>query len=326
MSPPKRQSVSRRGFLATVLATSAATGAFALSTRVGSAAPWPAEASVEPLGATAHTVDRRADDAAHAAHNNGAHAMSNQITTSNAQGVPTIVLVHGAFADSSSWNAVIARLFAQGYPVVAAVNPLRGMTADAAYVASVLKGIPGPIVLVGHSYGGAVITNAATGNSNVVGLVYVAAWAPDAGETNGELADRFPGSMIGPALSPPVALPDGGSEQYIQQDKFWQPFAADIPEADARLAAATQRPIASAAFTDVSGPPAWKTIPSRFIYGDQDKTIVPALHSFLADRAGSGKTVVVKGASHVVMISHPDEVAEMIHQSVLAHTTPPSGG
>ena len=245
--------------------------------------------------------------------------MLDQMTSSNAPAAATVVLVHGAFADSSSWNGVISRLLAHGYPVVAAANPLRGLKADAEYVAGVLKSVPGPIVLVGHSYGGAVITNAATGNGDVVALVYVAAFAPDEGEAVGGLVDRFPGSTLGPTLSPPVALPDGGSEVSIQQDKFWTQFAADVPQADAKLAAATQRPVSLAAFTDVSGAPAWKTIPSRSIYGDQDKNIPPALLSFMAQRAGSRETVEIKGASHVVMISHPDEVAEMIHQSALAH-------
>ena len=247
--------------------------------------------------------------------------MLNQITTSTTQGAPTVVLVHGAFADSSSFNGVIARLQAQGYPVVAAANPLRGLKSDTAYLTSVLAGIQGPVVLVGHSYGGAVMTNAATGNANVVGLVYVAAFAPEDGETANDLQGRFPGNTLGEALAPPVGLPNGGAEVSIQPGKFWTQFAADLPEVDAKLAAATQRPVALDAFTDPSGAPAWKVVPSRFIYGDQDKAILADLHAFMAERAGSRQTVAVKGASHVVMISHPDEVAEMIHQSALAYTT-----
>jgi len=246
--------------------------------------------------------------------------MSNQLTSSSDPSKATVVLVHGAFADSSSWNGVVSRLLDQGYPVVAAANPLRGLKADTAYLTSVLASIQGPVVLVGHSYGGAVITNAATGNSNVIGLVYVAAFAPDEGEAAGELQDRFPGNTLGQALAPPVGLPDAGAEVSIQQDKFWTQFAADIPEADAKLAAATQRPVSLAAFTDPSAAPAWRTVPSRFVYGDQDKAILAALHAFMAERAGSRQTVAIKGASHVVMISHPDEVAEMIQQSALAHT------
>ena len=247
--------------------------------------------------------------------------MISQLSSPTAQGAPTVVLVHGAFADSSSWNGVVSQLLAYGYPMVAAANPLRGLKSDTAYLTSALASIQGPVVLVGHSYGGAVISNAATGNGNVVVLVYVAAFAPDEGETAGELQDRFPGNTLNQALAPPVGLPDGGAEVSIQQDKFRTQFGADLPEAAAKLAAATQRPVSLAAFTDPSGAPAWKTTPSRFIYGDQDKAILPALLAFMAERAGSRQTVAITGASHVVMISHPDKVAEMIHQSALASTT-----
>jgi pimeloyl-ACP methyl ester carboxylesterase len=269
-------------------------------------------------------LDQRVLAAPRPVHNTGTNTMVNQMTPSTASSTPTVVLVHGAFADSSSWNGVVSRLLAQGYPVVAAANPLRGLKSDTAYLTSVLASIQGPVVLVGHSYGGSVITNAATGNGNVVGLVYVAAFAPNEGETANDLQGRFPGNTLGQALAPPVGLPNGGAEVSIQQDKFWQQFAADLPEADAKLAAATQRPVALDAFTDPAGAPAWKTIPSRFIYGDQDQAILAALHAFMAERAGSGQTIAVKGASHVVMISHPDEVAEMIHQSALAYATPRS--
>jgi pimeloyl-ACP methyl ester carboxylesterase len=247
--------------------------------------------------------------------------MAHQMTPSTTSGMPTVVLVHGAFADASSFNGVVSRLHGQGYPVVAVANPLRGLNADSAYVTSVLESVSGPIVLVGHSYGGLVISNAGTGNGNVVGLVYVDAFAPEEGETANDLQGRFPGNTLGEALAPPVGLPDGGAEVSIQQDKFWQQFAADLPEADAKLAAATQRPVALAAFTDPAGAPAWKMIPSRFIYGEQDKAILATLHAFMAERAGSQKTVAIPGASHVAMISHPDEVAEMIHQSALAYAT-----
>ena len=321
MLPPKRQSVSRRGFLAAMFATSAAVGAFALSGRVGGAAPGPAQAPGEPSGSGAPIGRQDTNLIAHASRVKGANVMLNQMTSPTTQGAPTVVLVHGAFADSSSWNGVIARLLARGYPVVAAANPLRGLKSDTAYLTSVLAGIQGPVVLVGHSYGGALITNAATGNANVVGLVYVAAFAPEDGETANDLQGRYPGNTLGEALAPPVGLPNGGAEVSIQQDKFWQQFAADIPEADAKLAAATQRPVSRDAFTDPSVAPAWKTVPSRFIYGDQDKAILAALHAFMAERAGSRQTVAINGASHVVMISHPDEVAEMIHQSALAYAT-----
>lgn len=231
---------------------------------------------------------------------------------------PTIVLVHGAFAESSSWNPVIKELLARGYPAVAAANPLRSVKGDASYVASIVKGINGPVVLVGHSYGGAVISNAANGNSNVKALVFVAAFAPEKGETAAQLSGRFPGGTLGPTLAPPVALADGGKDLYIQQDKLWVQFAADVPEAEARQMAVTQRPITEAALNEASGEAAWKSLPSWFIYGDQDKNIPAAALEFMAKRAGSKQTVAIKGASHVVMISHPVEVARIINEAATA--------
>ncbi|MEP1079202.1 alpha/beta hydrolase [Leptolyngbya sp. PL-A3] len=231
---------------------------------------------------------------------------------------PTIVLVHGAFAESSSWNGVLTQLIPKGYPTVAVANPLRGVKSDADYVASVVQGIEGPIVLVGHSYGGAVITNAVKDNENVKALVYVAAFAPDAGETAVELSGRYPGSTLGPTLAPPVNLPDGGKDLYIQQDKFHAQFAADVPVNDAQLMASTQRPITEAALNEASGVPAWKSVPSWFIYGDRDLNIPAAALSFMAERANSNETVVVNGASHVVMVSHPDAVAAVIEHAAIA--------
>jgi pimeloyl-ACP methyl ester carboxylesterase len=241
------------------------------------------------------------------------------MSTANAQvNKPTIVLVHGAFADSSSWNGVLTKLIAKGYPTVAVANPLRGVKSDAAYVASTLKDIKGSIVLVGHSYGGAVITNAVNSNKNVKALVYVAGFAPDAGETAIELSGRYPGSTLGPKLAPPVELTDGGKDLYIQQDKFHAQFAADVPASDAQLMASTQRPITEAALNEASGAPAWKSTPSWFIYGDRDLNIPPAALSFMAKRAISKETVVVNGASHVVMVSHSDAVAKLIDRAATA--------
>jgi len=231
---------------------------------------------------------------------------------------PTIVLVHGAFAESSSWNGVLTELITKGYPTIAVANPLRGVKSDAAYVASILKGIKGSIVLVGHSYGGAVITNAVNSNRNVKALVYVAGFAPDTGETAAELAGRYPGSTLGPTLAPPVELPDGSKDLYIQQDKFHAQFAADVPAADTKLMASTQRPITEAALNEASGAPAWKSTPSWFIYGSRDLNIPAAVHSFMAKRTNSKKTIVVNGASHVVMVSHPNAVAEVIEHAVIA--------
>ncbi len=231
---------------------------------------------------------------------------------------PTIVLVHGAFAESDSWNGVLTKLITKGYPTISAANPLRGVKSDADYVASILKGIEGPIVLVGHSYGGAVITNAVQGNQNVKALVYVAGFAPEAGESAATLAGRYPGSTLAPTLAPPVALPDGGKDLYIQQSKFHAQFAADVPVADAKLMASTQRPITDAALNEASGAPAWKSTPSWFIYGDRDLNIPAAVHAFMAKRANSKETIAVQGASHVVMISHPDAVATLIEHAATA--------
>ena len=228
---------------------------------------------------------------------------------------PTIVLVHGAFADSASWDGVTKKLIADGYTVIGAANPLRSVKGDAAVVSGIVKGIPGPVVLVGHSYGGAVISAAANGNSNVKSLVYVAAFAPDAGETALELSGRFPGGTLGSALAAPVPTTDGGKDFYIQQSKFHQQFAADVPKVQASLMAAGQRPIAEAALTEAAGTPAWKTLPSYFVYGTADKNIPAAALQFMADRARSRKTVVIEGASHVVMTSKPAQVARLIEDA-----------
>lgn len=228
---------------------------------------------------------------------------------------PTVVLVHGAFADASSWNGVVQILVHDGYHVVAVANPLRSVKSDGAYVHALLTTIKTPVVLVGHSYGGMVISNAAVDQANVKSLVYVAAFAPDAGETAGGLDNKFPGSLLGTALGPPVPLPGGGHDLYVQQDKFWHAFAPDVPEAAAKIAAATQRPITDIAFNEQATTPAWKTIPSWFIYGDHDTAIPPQLHAFMAKRAHAKATVVVKGASHVVMITHPDAVAKIIEEA-----------
>lgn len=231
---------------------------------------------------------------------------------------PTVILVHGAFADATSWNGVATRLRADGYPVIGAANPLRSVKSDAALVANIVKSVKGPVVLVGHSYGGAVISAAANEQPNVKGLVYVAAFAPEQGETALELSGRYPGGTLGGALAEPVALADGGKDFYIQQDKFHQQFAADLPKAQAELMAVAQRPIAEAALTEAAGIPAWKKLPSYFIYGTGDKNIPAAALAFMAERAKSVRTVAVPGASHVVMTSHPDAVARLIEQAAQA--------
>jgi pimeloyl-ACP methyl ester carboxylesterase len=228
---------------------------------------------------------------------------------------PTVVLVHGAFAESSSWNSVIAKLLRKGYRVVAIANPLRGVKVDAAYLSSVITSISGPVILVGHSYGGSVITEAATGKSSVKALVYVSGLAPDAGETAAGLVGKFPGSTLGPTLATPVLLPDGSKDLYILQDKFHAQFCADLPVKEANLMAVTQRPIVEAAFNEAAGEPAWRTIPSWFLYASLDRNIPPAVHAFMAKRAGARKVVEVKGASHVVMMSHPDVLVTLIDEA-----------
>jgi pimeloyl-ACP methyl ester carboxylesterase len=224
----------------------------------------------------------------------------------------TVVLVHGAFADSSSWNAVVPKLQAKGLRVVSAANPLRSISEDARYVGQLIDSIKGPVVLVGHSYGGAVISSAAAGRSNVKALVYVAAFIPDVEESALALAHKYPGGTLGEALGEPVALPDGGKDLYIQQSKFHQQFAADVPTLQARQMAATQRPIAEAALTETAKAAAWKQVPSWSIYGTGDKNIPPAAMRFMSERAKARRIVAIDGASHVVMVSKPDAVADLI--------------
>jgi pimeloyl-ACP methyl ester carboxylesterase len=230
---------------------------------------------------------------------------------------PTIVLVHGAFAESSSWNSVIEKLGHDGYKVVAAANPLRGVAVDAAAVSTVVKSLQGPIVLVGHSYGGPVITQAANGVPNIKALVYVAAFAPDVGESSLTLSSQFPGSTLSAAL---IAIPqtDGSQDLYIDTAKFHEQFAADVSTEQATIMAATQRPVTDAALAEPSGIASWKTIPSYAIYGSADRNIPPPVMKFMAERARSAKTVVVEGASHAVMVSHPNEVVSLIEDAASA--------
>ncbi|MET8413333.1 alpha/beta hydrolase [Streptomyces sp. NPDC005195] len=232
---------------------------------------------------------------------------------------PTVVLVHGAFADSSSWNGVIERLRREGYPVIAAANPLRGLASDAEYVHSVLKSVKGPVVLVGHSYGGAVISEAAADSPQVKALVYVAAFAPEKGESALGLSNKFPGSTLGTALNPvPFPLPGGGTgtDLYIRADKFHHQFAADVPKPVTDLMAATQRPVAASALDEKATAAAWKTIPSWDLVTTQDYNIPPAAQRFMAQRAHA-HTVEIK-ASHAVSVSHPGAVTRLIEQAAQA--------
>jgi len=249
-----------------------------------------------------------------------ASALAFAVPAAAADQKPTVVLVHGAFAESNSWNGVIRDLEKDGYSVVGAANPLRSVKGDAESVSAILSGIKGPVVLVGHSYGGSVISNAANGHENIKALVYVAAFAPESGETAFDLTGKFPGSTLGPTLATPVTLPDGGHDLYIKQEDFPKQFAADVPLAEAKLMAAGQRPVAEAALKEPAGEAAWKTVPSYFVYGDADKNIPPAAMAWMAERAKSKETVVVKGASHVLMVSHPDTVSKVIEHAAKSAT------
>ncbi len=227
---------------------------------------------------------------------------------------PTIVLVHGAFAESASWNPVIERLHHHGIGnVVAAANPLRSVAGDAAYVRDVIGGSGGPVVLVAHSYGGMVMTEAAADNDAVVALVYVCAFAPDHGESAFQLSTMFRGSSLADALTA-YPVTSGGNELAIRQDVFHHQFAADVPADQAALMAATQRPVTQAALSEPlpTQRPAWRSHPSWFVIGDQDLNIPAALQRFMADRAGAKGVREIAGASHAISVSEPDAVTASI--------------
>jgi pimeloyl-ACP methyl ester carboxylesterase len=228
---------------------------------------------------------------------------------------PTIVLVHGAWADASSWNGEVDRLQRDGYVVRAIDNPLRGLTSDAEEVKDFLSTITGPIVLVGHSYGGAVITNAAAGNPNVKALVYVDAAAPDVGETNGQLSGKTSALSGNPATLfdsvPYAGGPAGAVQYYLKQNIFLNNFAPDLPARTAEELWATQRPAATAAFDTPSAAAAWKTIPSWYVIGMKDQIITPQSELDMAHRAHS-HIVEVPGGSHLTLISQPDAVTNQI--------------
>ncbi|GAA1295761.1 alpha/beta hydrolase [Saccharothrix xinjiangensis] len=232
---------------------------------------------------------------------------------------PTVVLVHGAFADSSSWNDVVTRLHDRGHATIAVANPLRGLEGDAAYVASVAASVDGPVVLVGHSYGGVLISRAARELSNVSALVYVAAFQPDTGESALELATRFPGAKLGPGTTS-VLVHDGEPELRIRPEDFREVFAGDLPADTTATMAVTQRPVAEKALTTgLPGEPAWRGLPSWALVAAQDNAIPARAQEFMAERAGS-RTVRVD-ASHAVAVSRPDAVADLVLQAVEAVTT-----
>ena len=232
----------------------------------------------------------------------------------------TVVLVHGAFADASSWNGVVERLQGAGLEVTAPANPLRGISHDSAYIASFLEQIPGPVLAVGHSYGGAVISNAATDAGNVVGLVFVAAFAPDEGERLGEVEAGSKDSVLSTALVP-LQFPNGdgaetATEFAIDPAKFRDAFAADLPAGQTAVMAATQRPVAEAAFSEPSGPPAWKSLPAWAVVATGDRAAGADVIRSMAERAGA--TIPELEGSHVIMISQPAAVAEVIRTAAAA--------
>jgi pimeloyl-ACP methyl ester carboxylesterase len=225
---------------------------------------------------------------------------------------PTIVLVHGAFAESAGWDRVTARLQSTGHSVIAAANPLRGLASDAEAVSDLVRTVDGPLVLVGHSYGGAVISNVAADAGGIIGLVYIAGFAPDHGETCFTLASKFSGSTLGDALAP-VPRSDGTTDLYIRQDRFHEQFAADVPVAETARMAAGQRPVTQEALTEPSGDrPLWKELPSWFLFGEEDRNIPAAVEHFMAKRARAHRTIEIPGASHAIPVAHPEATARMI--------------
>jgi pimeloyl-ACP methyl ester carboxylesterase len=233
-------------------------------------------------------------------------------------GSPTVVLVHGAFADASSWNGVTERLESAGVSVKAIVNPLRGIRTDSAYVASAINQIPGPVLAVGHSYGGAIISNAATATPNVLGLVYVSAFAPDEGETLQDIEGTSRDSVLATALQE-TTYPTGdgyatATELTIDPAHFYRVFAHDLAETQANVLAAAQRPVAAGAFAEKSGPPAWKNLPSWAVVGTGDTAAGADVVRSMAQRAGAEISEV--DGSHVVMISQPDAVTEVVMKAL----------
>jgi pimeloyl-ACP methyl ester carboxylesterase len=231
---------------------------------------------------------------------------------------PTIVLVHGAFADASGFGAITGRLQDRGYTVISPANPLRGPAGDAAYIASVMKTIRGPIVLVAHSYGGAVISEAATQVSNVKALVYLNALALDEGESNLDIVERFPNEFLTALVARPFPQPDGaqGTDLYVDPAKFRSVFAPDIPARTAAAMATAQRPLSLAAAQEKSTAPAWKTIPSWYLIGRQDAVFSLDAQRFMAERANA-RTVAIN-SSHVSYMSHPAEVTKLILEAARA--------
>jgi pimeloyl-ACP methyl ester carboxylesterase len=226
---------------------------------------------------------------------------------------PTIVLVHGAFAESASWDSVIDPLLKAGHPVTAAANPLRDLASDAASVADLIRTVEGPVVLVAHSYGGAVISNVPADAGEITGLVYVNGFAPDPGESCFSLAGLFPGSGLGEDTLRPVPRSDGTTDLYIIQDRYHDLFCPDVPAPEAARMAARQRPATQEALFAPSGKrPLWRELPTCFVIGEEDRIIPAELHRFMAERAEARRTLEIPGASHALAVSQPQATADLI--------------
>ena len=242
------------------------------------------------------------------------------MVTPSDENKPTIVLVHGAWADATGFDAEIRALQREGFRAIGFANPLRDLARDSAYLAEFLQTLTGPIVLVGHSYGGNVISVAAAGNNQVKALVYLNGWMNDEGESQQQLLEKFEGSLVGPSIRPvPFTGPDGseGADLYLAQEAFHAAFAADVDPERAAVMAAAQRPYAAAAFAATpSSPPAWNTLPCWYLLGTQDKAIPPELQRYMAERAEA--TIVEVPASHVSFVSQPEAATKIILQAIEA--------
>ncbi|HWH20876.1 MAG TPA: alpha/beta hydrolase [Solirubrobacterales bacterium] len=230
---------------------------------------------------------------------------------------PTIILIHGAFAESASWDGVIDPLHDAGHTVIAAANPLRGLSHDAEMVGDLVRSVEGPVLLVAHSYGGMVMSNVDPGAGDIVGLVYVGAFAPAAGEDAISLSEKFPGGTLGKALE---ANPrsDGTTDLTIARDRFHEQFCADLPTDVATRMASTQRPVTQEALSAASGEPLWKEQPSWFLFGEEDRNIPAELQRFMADRAGALRVVGIEGGSHAIGVSNPEMTAELVLEAAAA--------
>jgi pimeloyl-ACP methyl ester carboxylesterase len=237
--------------------------------------------------------------------------------------LPTIVLVHGAYADSSSWNGVIGPLRASGHQVIAWSNPLRGVAADAAALTDLVRTIDGPVVLAGHSYGGAVLTNVPADAGDINALVFIAGFALERGESAVDASSLVQGSTLADTLERVPLSDGGGTDTYIAQSKYHRQFAADLPTQQSSLMAVGQRPVTEAALGEPSGPdPLWRVKPSWFLFGELDHNIPVGAHRIMAERARATRTVEIPGASHSVGVSHAESTAELILEA--AHSRTPA--